>query len=68
DVAPNALSPHLAALTRAGLANVERRGRSLIYTASIDGVNSLVAALVDDCCNGHPDVCQALETSKSLAC
>lgn len=57
DVAPNALSNHLAIITRADLASVTREGRSLIYKARIDGVQDLLSALVDDCCNGHPEMC-----------
>jgi DNA-binding transcriptional ArsR family regulator len=57
DVAPNTLSNHLAIITRAELASVTREGRSLIYKARIDGVKDLLSALVEDCCNGHPEVC-----------
>lgn len=60
DVAPNLLSNHLAILTRADLASVTRQGRSQIYKARIDGVNDLLSALVEDCCNGHPEVCMTL--------
>lgn len=56
-VAPNTLSGHLAILTRADLANVTREGRSLIYKAHLDGVKNLLSTLVDDCCNGHPEIC-----------
>ncbi len=57
DVAPNTLSSHLAILTRADLAAVTRDGRSMIYTARIDGVNKLLSSLVEDCCGGHPELC-----------
>ncbi|MGJ8558604.1 MAG: ArsR/SmtB family transcription factor [Litorimonas sp.] len=57
DVAPNTLSNHLAIITRADLASVTREGRSLIYKARLDGVKKLLSALVEDCCNGHPEMC-----------
>ena len=57
NVAPNTLSSHLAILNRAELTTVTREGRSLIYKARIDGVNHLLSSLVEDCCDGHPEVC-----------
>jgi len=57
DVAPNTLSSHLAILNRADLTTVTREGRSLIYKARIDGVKHLLSSLVEDCCDGHPEIC-----------
>lgn len=57
NVAPNTLSNHLAIITRADLASVTREGRSLIYKAHLNGVKGLLSTLVDDCCNGHPEMC-----------
>lgn len=68
DVAPNTLSNHLAILTRAELAGVTRQGRSLIYTARIDGVKNLLSALVEDCCNGHPEMCVTVTGLTDKAC
>ncbi|WP_017932648.1 ArsR/SmtB family transcription factor [Robiginitomaculum antarcticum] len=68
EVAPNTLSNHLAIITRADLASVTRDGRSLIYTARIDGVNDLLAALVDDCCNGHPEICVTVSGRSNISC
>lgn len=68
DVAPNTLSNHLSIITRSDLASVTREGRSMIYKARIDGVNDLLAALVDECCNGHPEICVTLEGRSDISC
>ena len=50
---PNSsLSFHLAHLTRAGLIEQQRQGRSLIYTANYDAMNALVGFLTENCCGG----------------
>lgn len=53
----NTLSTHLAILARAGLVRGARDGRSIIYRADIEGMRGLIAFLVDDCCDGRPDLC-----------
>lgn len=51
---PNSsLSFHLAHLTRAGLIEQRREGRSLIYTADYDAMNALVGFLMENCCGGE---------------
>lgn len=50
---PNSsLSFHLAHLTRAGLIQQRRQGRSLIYTADYGAMNALVGYLMENCCGG----------------
>ena len=50
---PNSsLSFHLAHLTRAGLIDQRRDGRSLIYTANYAAMNQLVGFLTENCCGG----------------
>lgn len=53
----NTLSTHLAILARAGLVQGTRDGRAIIYAAEIDGMRALVSFLINDCCNGHPELC-----------
>ena len=53
----NTLSTHLAILARAGLIQGTRDRRSIIYRADVDGMRELIAFLVADCCDGHPDLC-----------
>ena len=50
---PNSsLSFHLGHLTRAGLIEQRRAGRSLIYTADYRAMDRLVAYLMENCCGG----------------
>src|SRR6266851_4915669 len=55
---PNALSFHLDRLRAAGLVNVRRDGRSMIYAAKFDAMNALVSYLTDQCCQGRPELCK----------
>ena len=51
-IAPSALSFHLKELTHAGLATTQPRGRNLIYRASFEQMNCLLAYLTAHCCQG----------------
>jgi ArsR family transcriptional regulator, arsenate/arsenite/antimonite-responsive transcriptional repressor len=62
-IAPSALSFHLKELTHAGMASSEPRGRNLIYRASFDQMNRLLAYLTEHCCQGA-----ACEASTLAAC
>lgn len=53
----NTLSSHLSILVNAGLVRSRRDGRSVIYRVDFDGTRSLLAFLVEDCCQGRPEVC-----------
>lgn len=53
----NTLSSHLAILARAQLTYGTRAGRSIIYRADVKGMRALMAFLVSDCCDGHPQLC-----------
>lgn len=64
----NTLSTHLSILARAGLVRGSRHGRSIIYRADLDGMRRLIRFLVDDCCDGHPELCNFLETRPGAAC
>nr|WP_298687641.1 metalloregulator ArsR/SmtB family transcription factor [uncultured Dongia sp.] len=59
-VPPSTMSAHLAILTRAGLTQSERQGRTIYYAAELDGIKSLLEFLVKDCCNGKPNACNKL--------
>lgn len=48
----SSLSFHLAHLTRAGMIQQRREGRSLIYTADYAAMNELVGFLMENCCGG----------------
>jgi len=62
---PSTLSHHLALLERAGLITSARAGRSLIYAADYAGTRALLAFLMEDCCQGAPEICAP---DPALAC
>lgn len=59
-VPPSTMSHHLATLERAGLVRSERESRLIRYRADYDGMRRLLAFLVQDCCQGAPELCAAL--------
>lgn len=56
-LAPNTLTFHFDRLRSAGLVTVRRDGRSMIYAARFATMNSLLAYLTDNCCQGLPEAC-----------
>ncbi|WP_368040672.1 ArsR/SmtB family transcription factor [Roseicella sp. DB1501] len=60
DVPHNTMSTHLAQLTRAGLIRSRRASRSIIYVADFPGIREMLAFLVQDCCQGRPELCGPL--------
>ena len=50
DLAPNTLTFHFDRLRMAGLVNVRRDGRSMIYAAQFDTMNRLLGFLTGNCC------------------
>jgi ArsR family transcriptional regulator, arsenate/arsenite/antimonite-responsive transcriptional repressor len=59
-VAPNTLSASLTVLANAGLVASRRNGRSIIYSAAYARMTGLLGFLMQDCCNGSPEVCAPL--------
>jgi len=60
DVPPNSLSANLNILGHAGLVVSRREGRSIIYSARYDQMSKLLSYLLEDCCNGAPEICLPL--------
>lgn len=64
----NTLSTQLGILSRVGLVQWRRDGRSIIYTAGYDQMRGLLAFLMEDCCAGKPEICAPLAALASRAC
>lgn len=62
------MSFHLGHLEQAGLVRSRREGRSIIYSAALPTLSALVAFLMRDCCNGHPEVCAPAVAALSCTC
>ncbi len=59
-VPSSTMSHHLATLERAGLIQSERESRLIHYRADYIGMRRLLAFLMQDCCNGAPEMCSGL--------
>ena len=59
-VPPSTMSHHLATLERAGLVQSERESRLIHYRADYDGMRRLLSFLMQDCCQGAPEMCSDL--------
>ncbi|UYV14982.1 ArsR/SmtB family transcription factor [Porphyrobacter sp. ULC335] len=59
-VPPSTMSHHLATLERAGLVRSERESRLIRYRADFPVMRRLLAFLMQDCCQGMPEMCSAL--------
>ena len=60
NVPPNSLSANLNILSRAGLIASRRDGRSIIYSADYIAMSGMLGFLMEDCCDGAPEVCAPL--------
>jgi ArsR family transcriptional regulator len=59
-IPPNTLSTQLNILANADLVTSRRVGRSIIYAADYDQMSELLIYLMEDCCQGRPEVCGRL--------
>lgn len=57
NVPPSTMSHHLATLERAGLVRSERESRLIHYRADYAGMRRLLEFLLQDCCQGSPEMC-----------
>lgn len=64
----NTLSSHLSILARAGLIRGTREGRTIVYRADVEGMRALLLFLVENCCDGHPELCDFTTTRNASAC
>ena len=61
---PNTLTFHFDRLRMAGLVNVRRDGRSMIYAAQFEAMNALIDYLTENCCRGAAETCAPAATCK----
>lgn len=64
----NTASAHLKVLVQAGLARAERTGRMVRYTAEMTGFRDLLAYLMEDCCDGRPELCRPVIDAVTCNC
>jgi ArsR family transcriptional regulator, arsenate/arsenite/antimonite-responsive transcriptional repressor len=60
EVLPNSLSANLNVLSQAGLITSRREGRSIIYSADYGAMSAMLGFLMEDCCDGAPEICAPL--------
>jgi ArsR family transcriptional regulator, arsenate/arsenite/antimonite-responsive transcriptional repressor len=68
EVPQNTMSAHLAILSRAKLIVGERRSRSIVYRANLDGFREVIVFLLKDCCGGRPGLCAPLIADLAPCC
>jgi len=66
-VPPSTMSHHLATLERAGLVQSERESRLIHYRANFAGMRRLLTFLMQDCCQGAPEMCGDLLSELSCS-
>ncbi len=67
-VPQNTMSAHLAVLSRAGLVVARRVGRTILYRADLARFQAVMSFLVNDCCDGRPEICATLIESITPCC
>lgn len=65
---PTAASFHLKELDRAGLIHASRQGRYVRYAVNVEGMRKLLSYLMEDCCQGQPELCGSTFTKAKMAC
>ncbi len=63
----NTLSTHLSLLSGAGLLEAERQGRQILYRVDVGGMRRLLGFLLEDCCQGRPELCAPLTQRRDKA-
>lgn len=64
----NTVSAHLKVLSQSGLVRAERQGRTIRYAADMTGLRDLLAYLMEDCCNGAPELCRPVIDAVTCDC
>jgi DNA-binding transcriptional ArsR family regulator len=64
----NTMSSHLKILSQAGLVRTAREGRVVRYFADMTGFRDLLGYLMEDCCNGRPELCRPVIAAVTCNC
>ncbi|WP_044559605.1 helix-turn-helix transcriptional regulator [Azospirillum sp. B4] len=67
-VPASTLSHHLGILERAGLLRSWRMQRQIFYATDYEGTRRLLAFLMQDCCQGRPELCGTGLTDLAACC
>ena len=67
-VPQNTMSAHLAVLSRAGLVTARRISRSIVYRADLVRFQAVMLFMLNDCCDGRPEICAPLVESLTPCC
>ena len=67
-VPQNTMSAHLAVLSRAGLVSARRISRSIVYRADLVRFQAVMLFMLNDCCDGRPEICAPLIESITPCC
>ena len=59
-IVQNTMSAHLAIMARSGLISSRRKGRIIEYAANFRFIRELLQFLMQDCCQGAPEICEPL--------
>jgi ArsR family transcriptional regulator len=59
-IVQNTMSSHLAVLARTGLISARKDGRNILYRAEPAAMPTLLAWLMEDCCQGDIEICAPL--------
>jgi len=68
DLPASTLSTHLSVLSNAGLVGSTRHSRSIVYAVDVTAMRGLLGFLVEDCCQGRPEICSPLLDSVLAGC
>lgn len=67
-IVQNTMSAHLKVLSQAGIVRPQRQGRVIRYHADMTGFRDLLAFLMEDCCNGSPQLCRPVIDAIACDC
>jgi ArsR family transcriptional regulator, arsenate/arsenite/antimonite-responsive transcriptional repressor len=67
-VPQNTMSAHLGVLARAGLVTARRHSRSIVYRADLARLQAVMSFMLNDCCDGRPEICAPLIESITPCC